>query len=107
MKNLKPIRLVLNKPLTGPYGRLLRRPGLEVMAMAAGETTVIIRGTRLVEALPIWEAETACYYQKGKGRQGWSAGDFSTIQAARNWQPKETVDPLAVPMGYFKLPNAK
>ena len=47
MAKLKPIRLVIDKPLTGPYDRLLRRPGPEVENLGSGAYTVIIRGTRL------------------------------------------------------------
>ena len=70
MAKLKPIRLVIDKPLTGPYDRLLRRPGPEVENIGSGAYTVIIRGTRLTEALPLWEAEAVCYYGKSNLRRG-------------------------------------
>ena len=77
MAQLKSIRLRLDKPLTGPYDRLLRRPGPEVAALVAGETMAIIRGTRLLKAMPLWESETACYYaQEAKRSTGWVAGRF-------------------------------
>ena len=103
MKNIKPVRLVLKKSLSGPYDRLLRRPGPEVLALGMGENTAILRGTRLREALPLWGAYAACYY--GKGGDGWSPEDFIDPQRARAWEQGDTVEYLAVPMGYFKLPN--
>ena len=106
MAQLKSIRLRLDKPLTGPYDRLLRRPGPEVAALVAGETMVIIRGTRLLKAMPLWESETACYYAKGKADTGWSPEDFSNAQQAGHWTEKRLVNSLAVPVGYFELPNA-
>ena len=106
MAKLKPIRLVIDKPLTGPYDRLLRRPGPEVENVGSGAYTVIIRGTRLTEALPLWEAEAACYYGKSNLRRGWSPDDFKQEQEAVNWQPPQQAKILAVPFGYFKLPNA-
>ena len=36
MAQLKSIRLRLDKPLTGPYDRLLRRPGPEVARTGSG-----------------------------------------------------------------------
>ena len=106
MAQLKSIRLRLDKPLTGPYDRLLRRPGPEVAALVAGETVAIIRGTRLLKAMPLWESEVACYYAKGKVDTGWSPGDFRDAEQAECWAGKELVNSLAVPIGYFKLPNA-
>ena len=106
MAQLKSIRLRLDKPLTGPYDRLLRRPGPEVAALVAGETVAIIRGTRLLKAMPLWESEVACYYAKGKVDTGWSPGDFRDAEQAECWAEKELVNSLAVPIGYFKLPNA-
>ncbi len=106
MTQLKSIRLRLDKPLTGPYDRLLRRPGPEVAALAAGEAMVIIRGTRLLKAMPLWESTAACYYAKGTEGTGWSPEDFSNAQQAERWAEKGLVNALAVPVGYFKLPNA-
>ena len=106
MAQLKSIRLRLDKPLTGPYDRLLRRPGPEVAALVTGETVAIIRGTRLLKAMPLWESEVACYYAKGKVDTGWSPGDFRDAEQAECWAEKELVNSLAVPIGYFKLPNA-
>ena len=106
MVQLKSIRLRLDKPLTGPYDRLLRRPGPEVAALVAGETMAIIRGTRLLKAMPLWESETACYYAKSKADTGWSPEDFSNVQQAERWAEKGLVNSLAVPVGYFNLPNA-
>ncbi len=106
MAQLKSIRLRFDKPLTGPYDRLLRRPGPEVAALVAGETVAIIRGTRLLKAMPLWESEVACYYAKGKVDTGWSPGDFRDAEQAECWAEKELVNSLAVPIGYFKLPNA-
>ena len=103
MNNIKPVRLVLKKPLSGPYDRLLRRPGPEVLALGAGETTAILRGTRLREPLPLWGAHAACYY--GKRGHGGSPEDFADPQRARAWEQGDTVEFLAVPTGYFKLPN--
>ena len=70
MAKLKPILFVNYKPLTGPYDRLLRRPGPEVENIGSGAYTVIIRGTRLTEALPLWETEAVCYYGKSNLRRG-------------------------------------
>ncbi len=106
MAQLKSIRLRFDKPLTGPYDRLLRRPGPEVAALAAGETMAIIRGSRLLKAMPLWESETACYYAKGKADTGWSPEDFRNPEQAEHWVEKGLVNSLAVPVGYFKLPNA-
>ncbi len=106
MIRLKPTRLKLDKPLTGPYDRLLRRPGPEVMAFNSGQSTVLIRGTRLVGALPLWETETGCYYPSGGGRKGWSVEDFGPGVQAGHWVAKDRVDLLAVPIGYYKLPNS-
>ena len=106
MAQLKSIRLRLDKPLTGPYDRLLRRPGPEVAALAAGETMAIIRGTRLLKAMPLWESEAACYYATGKADTGWSPEDFRDAEQAEHWAEKGLVNSLAVPVGYFKLPNA-
>ncbi len=106
MAQLKSIRLRLDKPLTGPYDRLLRRPGPEVAALAAGETMAIMRGTRLLKAMPLWESEVACYYAKAKADTGWSAKDFRDPEQAERWAERGLVDSLAVPVGYFKLPNA-
>jgi hypothetical protein len=64
MAKLKPIRLVIDKPLTGPYDRLLRRPGPEVENLGSGAYTGIIRGTRLTEALPLWEAEAVVFTER-------------------------------------------
>ena len=106
MAQLKSIRLRLDKPLTGPYDRLLRRPGPEVAALVAGETMAIIRGTRLLKAMPLWESETACYYAKGKADTGWSPEDFRDAEQAERWTQHGLVNSLAMPVGYFKLPNA-
>ena len=106
MAQLKSIRLRLDKPLTGPYDRLLRRPGPEVAALAAGETMAIIRGTRLLKAMPLWESEAACYYATGKADTGWSPEDFRDAEQAERWAEHGLVNSLAVPVGYFKLPNA-
>ena len=106
MAQLKSIRLRLDKPLTGPYDRLLRRPGPEVAALVAGETVAIIRGTRLLKAMPLWESEVACYYAKGEADTGWSPGDFRDAAQAERWAEDGRVSALAVPIGYFKLPNA-
>ena len=106
MVQLKSIRLRFDKPLTGPYDRLLRRPGPEVAALAVGETMVIIRGTRLLKAMPLWESAVACYYAKGKSDTGWSAKDFRDAEQAERWAEHGLVNSLAVPVGYFKLPNA-
>ena len=106
MAQLKSIRLRLDKPLAGPYDRLLRRPGPEVVALAAGETMAIIRGTRLLKAMPLWESEIACYRTRGKWSSEWSPEEFSNAQQAECWTEKGLVDSLAVPVGYFKLPNA-
>ena len=76
MAQLKSIRLRLDKPLTGPYDRLLRRPGPEVAALVAGEAMVIIRGTRLLKAMPLWESAATCYYATGTAGTGWSPEDF-------------------------------
>ena len=106
MAQLKSIRLRLDKPLTGPYDRLLRRPGPEVAALVAGEAMVIIRGTRLLKAMPLWESAAACYYATGTASTGWSPEDFSNAQQAEHWAEEGLVNSLAVPVGYFKLPNA-
>ena len=106
MAQLKSIRLRFDKPLTGPYDRLLRRPGPEVAALAAGETMAIIRGTRLLKAMPLWESEAACYYATGKADTGWSPEDFKDAGQAERWAEHGLVNSLAVPVGYFKLPNA-
>ena len=106
MAQLKSIRLRLDKPLTGPYDRLLRRPGPEVAALVAGEAMVIIRGTRLLKAMPLWESAAACYYATGTAGTGWSPEDFSNAQQAEHWAEEGLVNSLAVPVGYFKLPNA-
>ena len=106
MAQLKSIRLRFDKPLTGPYDRLLRRPGPEIAALAAGETMAIIRGTRLLKAMPLWESEAACYYAKGKADTGWSPEDFRDAEQAERWAEHGLVNLLAVPIGYFKLPNA-
>ena len=106
MAQLKSIRLRLDKPLTGPYDRLLRRPGPEVAALVAGETMAIIRGTRLLKAMPLWESEAACYYATGKADTGWSPEDFRDAEQAAHWAEKGLVNSLAVPVGYLKLPNA-
>lgn len=106
MVQLKSIRLRFDKPLTGPYDRLLRRPGPEVAALAAGETMVIIRGTRLLKVMPLWESAVACYYAKGKSDTGWSEKDFRDAEQAERWAEHGLVNSLAVPVGYFKLPNA-
>ena len=37
---------------------------------------------------------------------GWSPGDFRDAEQAECWAEKELVNSLAVPIGYFKLPNA-
>ena len=105
MAQLKSIRLRLDKPLTGPYDRLLRRPGPEVAALVAGETMAIIRGTRLLKAMPLWESEAACYYATGKADTGWSPEDFRDAEQAERWAEKGLVSSLAVPIGYFNLPN--
>ena len=107
MAQLKSIRLRLDKPLTGPYDRLLRRPGPEVAALIAGETMAIIRGTRLLKAMPLWESETACYYAKGKADTGWSPEDFSNAQQAEHWTEKGLVNSLAVPVGYFEAAQCR
>ncbi|MBT4977635.1 MAG: AAA domain-containing protein [Gemmatimonadetes bacterium] len=60
----------------------------------------------MTEALPLWEAEAACYYGKSNLRRGWSPEDFKQEQEAVNWQPPQQAKILAVPFGYFKLPNA-
>lgn len=106
MAQLKSIRLRLDKPLTGPYDRLLRRPGPEVAALAAGETMAIVRGTRLLKAMPLWESEIACYRPQGKRRSKWTPEEFSNAERAAGWAEKGRVDALVVPVGYFKLPNA-
>ena len=106
MAQLKSIRLRLDKPLAGPYDRLLRRPGPEVVALAAGETMAIIRGTRLLKAMPLWESEIACYRTRGKWSSEWSPEEFGNAQQAEGWAEKGLVDSLVVPAGYFKLPNA-
>ena len=106
MAQLKSIRLRLDKPLTGPYDRLLRRPGPEVAALVAGEAMVIIRGTRLLKAMPLWESEIACYYDRGTTGTGWSSEDFRDAEQAERWAEQGLVNSLAVPVGYFKLPNA-
>ena len=106
MAQLKSIRLRFDKPLTGPYDRLLRRPGPEVAALAAGETMAIVRGTRLLKATPLWESEVACYRTRGKWSSGWLPAEFGNAEQAECWAEKESVNSLAVPVGYFKLPNA-
>ena len=106
MAQLKSIRLRLDKPLTGPYDRLLRRPGPEVAALVAGEAMVIIRGTRLLKAMPLWESAAACYYDRGKWGTGWSPEDFRDVEQAERWAENGLVNLLVVPVGYFKLPNA-
>ena len=106
MMRLKPTRLKLDKPLTGPYDRLLGRPGPEVMAFNSGQSTVLIRGTRLVGALPLWETVRACYYPSRGDRKGWSVEDFRPEVQAGHWATKDQVDLLAVPIGYYKLPNS-
>ena len=106
MAQLKSIRLRLDKPLTGPYDRLLRRPGPEVAALVAGQTLAIIRGTRLLQAMPLWESAVACYRPRGQWSSEWSPEEFSNPEQAAGWAEKERVDSLAVPAGYFKLPNA-
>lgn len=106
MVQLKSIRLRFDKPLTGPYDRLLRRPGPEVVALAAGETMAILRGTRLLQAMPLWESAIACYRTRGKWSSKWTPEEFRNAQRAEGWAEKEQVDSLAVPVGYFKLPNA-
>ena len=106
MAQLKSIRLRLDKPLTGPYDRLLRRPGPEVAALVAGEAMVIIRGTRLLKAMPLWESAAACYYDRGKWGTGWSPEDFRDVEQAERWAENGLVNSLVVPVGYFKLPNA-
>ena len=106
MSQLKSIRLRFDKPLTGPYDRLLRRPGPEIAALVAGETMAIIRGSRLLKAMPLWESETACYYTTGKADTGWSPEDFRDAEQAEHWAEKGLVNSLAVPVGYFKLSNA-
>lgn len=99
MAQLKSIRLRLDKPLTGPYDRLLRRPGPEVAALAAGQTLAILRGTRLLQAMPLWESEIACYRTKGKWSSRWAPEEFSNPEQAAGWAEKGRVDLLAVPAG--------
>ena len=106
MAQLKSIRLRLDKPLTGPYDRLLRRPGPEVAALVAGQTLAILRGTRLLQAMPLWESAVACYRSRGQWSSEWSPEEFSNAEQAAGWAEKGRVDSLAVPAGYFKLPNA-
>ena len=106
MAQLKSIRLRLDKPLTGPYDQLLRRPGPEVAALVAGQALAIIRGTRLLQAMPLWESAVACYRPRGQWSSEWSPEEFSNPEQAAGWAEKERVDSLAVPAGYFKLPNA-
>ena len=106
MAQLKSIHLRLDKPLTGPYDRLLRRPGPEVAALVAGQTLAILRGTRLLQAMPLWESAVACYRSRGQWSSEWSPEEFSNAEQAAGWAEKGRVDSLAVPAGYFKLPNA-
>ena len=56
--------------------------------------------------MPLWESEVACYYARGKWDTGWSLEDFRDAEQAEHWAEKGLVNLLAVPIGYFKLPNA-
>ncbi len=103
---LKPVRLQLVKTPTGPYARLLRRPWPEVAAFGKGTTSVLLRGAKIVQAIPLWASEQACYYARGVSR-GWVPEDFRDI----NWAwtsavaDANSVEYLAVPIAHMRLAN--
>tara|TARA_Y100000588_G_scaffold363620_1_gene426444 strand:- start:63 stop:1595 length:1533 start_codon:yes stop_codon:yes gene_type:complete len=111
---LRPVRLRLERPIEGPYTRLLRRPVPEVVSLGEGQTISIVRATRIKEPLPLYPSLAACYYSKKKISSGLSPDDFKDVEWARgilnkaaNKKKKITITLLAVPIGQFRLPSAK
>jgi len=104
--NLKPVRLQRVKAPSGPYTRLLRRPGPEVVALGGGMTSVVLRGTRILHTLPLWASEKACYYAAG-GIAGWRTEDFIDDKWVQSCDAGDAdhVEFLAVPVAHLRLAN--
>lgn len=103
---LKPARLRLVKTPAGPYARLLRRPGPEVAALGEGKTIVLLRGTKVVQAIPLWASAQASFYTRGVSR-GWVVDDFMDENWARKFSlaDADTVEYLALPTAHIRLAN--
>jgi MoxR-like ATPase len=105
-QRLKPTRLHLVKTPTGPYARLLRRPWPEVVALGEGKTAVLLRGTKVVRAIPLWASQQASYYARGV-RGGWVPEDFKDENWARQYVGADAaqVEYIALPVAHLRLAN--
>lgn len=105
-QRLKPTRLHLVKTPTGPYARLLRRPWPEVVALGEGKTSVLLRGTKVVRAIPLWGSQQASYYARGV-RGGWVPEDFKDANWARQYGGADAaqVEYIALPVAHMRLAN--
>jgi len=103
----------LEKPLEGPYTRILRRPVPEVQALGSGETIAIVRALRITEPIPLYASRIASYYPLHKKGGGLRAEDFRNVDWADDilatWLENEgnSLSYLVVPVGHIRLPNEK
>ena len=110
---LRPVRLRLEKPLEGPYTRILRRPVPEAQALGSGETIAIVRALCITEPIPLYASRIASYYPLHKKGGGLRAEDFRNVDWADDilatWLENEdnSLSYLVVPVGHIRYPIHK
>ncbi|MCC7265254.1 MAG: AAA family ATPase [Candidatus Latescibacteria bacterium] len=103
---IRPVKLHLERPLSGPYATVVRRPAPELEALASGACLVLLRARRLNQPVPLCASALSPYYGGGKARL--QAADFRDAGAAASMlatAPEGLVRLLAVPAGHVELPN--
>ncbi len=109
---MRPVRLYLDKPLEGPYKRLMRRAAPEVEALETGQTSVILRGSGIRQPVPLVAAWVNSFYCPGGNPVGLRPEDFNDISRATAIYSKIKIQIelktqlLVVPVGHIRLPNA-
>lgn len=103
---IRPAKLHLERPLSGPYATVLRRPAPELTALAAGDCIVMLRARRLSQPLPLCTSASTPYHTGRKGRLAITDfRDAGAAAAALDAATEGRVNLLAVPAGYLELPN--
>ncbi|MBI2505158.1 MAG: AAA family ATPase [Candidatus Latescibacteria bacterium] len=103
---IRPVKLRLDRPLSGPYTQVLRRPPPEIEALGEGQCLVLLRARRLSHPLPLCTASISPYYARRGSRL--VPEDFSDPErAARSMAASAgaQVRFLVFPAGQVELPN--
>lgn len=98
------IRIRLRDRISGPFTRLLIRPMPEVELLGQGRCSVVIRGNRVNQIVPLVGHRRSCYYA-ARQSSGWEPEDFKDSEWAGGYvgRVERVTSKLAIPVGHVRL----